>query len=175
MTLHTSADAPITCEYWDELVDEDGFLALGRNRYSCDYVVYTDGTYYYAEDGTTGNLDYGGPNNNGGVSGTNFRDVLNAVLTNLERGKICIGPGVFEWDDDFTPLDRRTFVWAAIAEQLRSRPGKWARIPGRPGNSTATLINQRRLVAFRDGRWQATTRLGDLYVRYLGPDPAALE
>jgi len=112
MTLHTSADAPITCAYWDELCDEDGFLALGRNRYTCDYFIYTDGTYYYAENGTTGNLDYGGPNNLGGVTGTNFRDVFQAVLTNLDAGKIGIGVGTFEWDDDILIDDRKTIVGA---------------------------------------------------------------
>lgn len=84
MTLHTSADAPITCAYWDELVDEDGFLALGRNRYHCMYVCYTDSTYYYAENGTTGNLDYGGPNNNGGANGTSCSAVIQAALDAVE-------------------------------------------------------------------------------------------
>jgi len=86
MTLHTSADTPITCAYWDELVDEDGFLALGRNRYHCSYVIYTDGTYYYAENGTTGNLDYGGPNNKGLVTGTSAVKVIQAAINALPSG-----------------------------------------------------------------------------------------
>jgi len=96
MTLHTSADTPITCAYWDELVDEDGFLALGRNRYSVTYVCYTDGTYFYAEDGKTGELKYGGPNSLGGASGTNAYAVLNgAIVTSPTPGTVVIKEGVY--------------------------------------------------------------------------------
>ena len=83
MTLKPAANAPITCVDWGNLADEDGFLALGRNRYHCSYVVYTDGTYYYAENGTTGALDYGGPSSNGGASGTSAAAVIQAALDAL--------------------------------------------------------------------------------------------
>lgn len=76
-------------------------------------MIHTDGTYYYAENGTTGNLDYGGPNNIG-VTGTNFRDVFNAVLTNTTTAKICIGAGTFPWDDDITIDDRKTVIGSGI-------------------------------------------------------------
>ena len=87
MTLHTSASKLITCVYWDEVVAEDGFLALGRNRYHCTYVIYTDGTYTYAENGTTGKLVYGGPNNLGGTTGTSSAAVLQAALNALTVGR----------------------------------------------------------------------------------------
>ena len=86
MVLPTSADAPITCAHWDQVMDEDGFLALGRNRYHCSYIVYTDGTFYYAEDGTTGVLNYGGPNNRGAITGTDFQAVMQAASTDLASG-----------------------------------------------------------------------------------------
>lgn len=95
MTLHTSTDAPITCAYWDELVDEDGFLARGRNRYPCKYVVYTDGTNIYAENGDTGVLDYGGPNNRGGVSGVNAAAVIQAALSALTGGSVVVKKGTY--------------------------------------------------------------------------------
>ena len=96
MVLHVAADGPLDCTNWDELVDEDGFLARGRNRYPVSYVIYTDGTYYYAENGRTGNLDYGGPNNIV-VSGTNFPLVFQATIdaTNATGGIIRLRAGTY--------------------------------------------------------------------------------
>jgi len=100
MVLKTSSGAPITCTDWDDLTDEDGFLALGRNRYHCSYVIYTDGTYFYAENGATGNLDYGGPNNlpGGTVSGTSAVAVIQAAIDALpstSEGEIYIRKGTY--------------------------------------------------------------------------------
>jgi hypothetical protein len=57
------------------------------------YVMYNDGSYYYAQNGLTGAIDYGGPNSAGGVSGTSGFDVMqsaiNAVIA-LRGGKIFI-------------------------------------------------------------------------------------
>jgi len=104
MVLHDSSSAPITCTYWDELVAEDGFLGLGRNRYHCSYVVYTDGTYFYAENGETGNLDYGGPNNRGLVTGTDAHDVIQAAInaTGTPNGVVYIKSGVYSLDATLT-------------------------------------------------------------------------
>ena len=44
MVLTPSTSGPIDCTAWDALVDEDGFLGLGRNRYCLAYAIYTDGT-----------------------------------------------------------------------------------------------------------------------------------
>jgi len=100
MSLKPSASAPITCVDWGNLADEDGFLALGRNRYHCSYVIYTDGTYYYSENGTTGALAFGGPNNlpGGTVSGTNAAAVIQASINALpaEGGRIFVKVGTYE-------------------------------------------------------------------------------
>jgi len=97
MVLPTSADAPITCAHWDQLCDVDGFLALGRNRYTVNYVVYTDGTYFYAENGSTGVLDYGGPTNEGAVSGTSAAAVINAAIAALpaDGGTVKVKTGSY--------------------------------------------------------------------------------
>jgi len=111
MVLKTAAGAPITCLDWNNLTNEDGFLALGRNRYHCSYVIYTDGTYYYAENGATGNLDFGGPNNRGTppVSGTDADAVIQAAQNALPLtvnaqagGKIFIRRGIYPCDSQIT-------------------------------------------------------------------------
>lgn len=79
-----------------------------------------------------------------------------------------------EWDDDFQPIERQRFAWGVIAAQLRTRPGRWARIPD-ASPSTASMIRHRRVLAFNTGRWQAASRGGKLYVRFLGPDFPALD
>jgi len=100
MVLKTSAGAPITCSDWDDLTDEDGFLAKGRNRYHCSYVIYRIGTRFYAENGTTGNLDFGGPNNlpAGTVDGTSAVAVIQAAINALptaSEGEIYIRKGQY--------------------------------------------------------------------------------
>lgn len=96
MVLKTAAGAPITCSDWNNLTDIDGFLALGRNRYPYSYVIYTDGLNYYAENGTTGNLDYGGPTNEGAASGIDASAVIQGALTALASGgHIFIKRGTF--------------------------------------------------------------------------------
>lgn len=96
MVLPIAADGPMDCTDWDELCDEDGFLARGRNRYPVTYVIYTDGTYYYAENGVTGNLDYGGPNSIV-VNGTSFPLVCQAAIdaTNATGGIIRLRAGTY--------------------------------------------------------------------------------
>jgi len=59
----------------------------GRNRYPYEYVVYTDGTYYYAENGTTGELDYGGPNDEGAATGTDAAAVIQAAIDDMVNGQ----------------------------------------------------------------------------------------
>lgn len=78
-----------------------------------------------------------------------------------------------EWDEDFEPADRQYFDWPVIAAQLRSRPGRWASVPG-CSPSFSAMVKSRRAVAFREGRWQSATRRGVLYLRYLGPEDPQL-
>jgi len=83
----------------------------GRNRYHCSYIIYTDGDYYYAENGATGKLDFGGPSNEGtpAVSGTDADAVIQAAQNALPLtvngqagGKIFIRRGVYPCDSQIT-------------------------------------------------------------------------
>ena len=40
-----------------------------------------------------------------------------------------------EWDDDFAPRETRRFRWDLIADQLRQRPGRWAKVVGSGGRA----------------------------------------
>lgn len=76
------------------------------------------------------------------------------------------------WDDDFAPVAGRTYRWDLIADQLRQRPGKWAKVVGSAGR----ILTQRDLdrkdsacpIPLREGRWQSASRRGELWLRYLG-------
>lgn len=77
-----------------------------------------------------------------------------------------------EWDEEFQPYERRLFRWDLIADQLRQRPGKWARVTGAQGRPLAQKHLDGRgpscPVPLREGRWQVTTRRGELWLRFLG-------
>jgi len=101
MSIHKIIAGPWGCGDLDALAT---FLGAapdtntgGRNRYHCSYVIYTDGDYFYAENGTTGKLDYGGPSNEPGgtVSGTNAAAVIQATITATGAGKIYIKEGTY--------------------------------------------------------------------------------
>ena len=51
------------------------------------------GPYYLAQNGTTGEVDYGGPGNLGGAAGTSPSTVINDAMAN--GGKIVLGVGTF--------------------------------------------------------------------------------
>jgi len=61
------------------------------------YLIETDGTYVWAKDGKTGQVAYGGPNNAGGVSGTNASAVIQQAINALGAagGKISIKKGIY--------------------------------------------------------------------------------
>src|SRR6476646_60697 len=72
-----------------------------------------------------------------------------------------------EWDDDFVPWQPgRIFHWDLIADQLRQRPGKWARITGATGYQTLVTAVKKGTgpVALRDG-FQAASRRGEIWMR----------
>ncbi len=93
-----------------------------------------------------------------------------------ERGEELEEPRTWEhkeieWDDEFQPVETRIYRWDLIADQLRQRPGKWAKIVGSAGrglsqkgvNDKGTLCP----VPLRQGRWQVATRHGELWLRYV--------
>jgi len=104
MSVHKIAAGPWGCGDLDALAT---FLGAapdtnkgGRNRYHCSYVIYTDGTYFYAENGATGKLDYGGISNEPGgtVSGTSAVAVIQAAIDALptaSEGEIYIRRGQY--------------------------------------------------------------------------------
>jgi len=51
------------------------------------YIIYERHGAYYAKDGETGDIVYGGPNNAGGVSGSNAAAVIQAALNALTSGR----------------------------------------------------------------------------------------
>lgn len=82
-------NCPVSPVDWEDLIEflgaGDGTQFGGRCRHECTYVIYTDGTYYYAESGITGKIVYGGPNNEGvpAVSGTDAAAVIQATINAL--------------------------------------------------------------------------------------------
>jgi hypothetical protein len=52
------------------------------------YLIETDGTYVWAKDGKTGQVAYGGPNNAGGVSGTDASTVIQQAINALTPNRI---------------------------------------------------------------------------------------
>ena len=68
-----------------------------------NYVIQTDGTYYYAFDSNACALAYGGPNNAGGVIGTNAAAVIQYTIDALPSsgGDVAFSSGTF-------PTYRRT-------------------------------------------------------------------
>jgi hypothetical protein len=84
------------------------------------------------------------------------------------------------WEDP-PPPERAINEWAAIGEQLKSRPGEWARVTTRPkahdARMVASRINNDGYARLRTlGRFEAAARrLGEkwaVYARYVGEDGA---
>ncbi|NKS52558.1 hypothetical protein GS500_04680 [Rhodococcus hoagii] len=60
--------------------------------------------------------------------------------------------------------------WAWFADELRSNPGQWAKMPTtslNPGN-TAYQIRLGRLTGFDAGQFEAASVKGSVYVRFIG-------
>jgi parallel beta-helix repeat protein len=83
---------------WNAMVDfYNGFAPAGNFKNTCDFVVATDGTYYYSNNAFQ--LIYGGAGNAGSVDGSDFDAVLAATLTAIgNKGKIHIKGGVYPTD-----------------------------------------------------------------------------
>lgn len=82
----------------DSVVSQFG----GRNRYHCSYVVYTDDAHYYAENGETGELDFGGPTSEGGVNGAQAGLVIQACVDAITEGLIFIREGLYTLNSTIT-------------------------------------------------------------------------
>lgn len=108
MSIHKVAAGPWGCSDFDALATflgaGDDTNVGGRNRYHNSYVVHRDATYIYAENGTTGELDFGGPSDEGTIVGTDARDVIQAAInaTGTPNGKVYIKPGVYLLDGTIT-------------------------------------------------------------------------
>lgn len=104
-----------TLPSWDDLRK---FLGEGRNRYPVSYVIFTDGTDSFAQNGDTGAIDYGGPDNEGSVDGADPTAVAQAALDNLTAGR--------DWRErivvkgDYT-LDSPPVIPAFTSFELRGR------------------------------------------------------
>jgi hypothetical protein len=75
------------------------------------------------------------------------------------------------------PRRLRDNRYAASAELARARRGEWVRMPGDYAASTASQIRLGKFAAFREGRWESTSRsTGDgekrsyVWIRYLGAE-----
>jgi len=92
MSIHKIAAGPWGCPDFDALSiflgAGDDTNTGGRNRYPYTYVIYTDGDYFYAENGTTGELDYGGPSGEGGAPGGDADAVIQAAVNAASGGGV---------------------------------------------------------------------------------------
>jgi len=70
--------------------------ARAYNRFDaipCTYLIFTDGTNYYGQNCATGNIDYGGSANAGGVLGKNASAVIDDALA--KGGHIQLAAGQY--------------------------------------------------------------------------------
>lgn len=70
-------------------------------------------------------------------------------------------------------------LWDAVANECRQSPGVWVmfEIPGRDEKSLQSSVQHikiGKLVAFKQGAWDAAKRGSVLYVKYLGDTTAAV-
>lgn len=103
MVLPTSAGAPITCPDWDALCVD--FLGEGYIRYPYNYVIFSIAPHYFAQNGLTGEIDYGGPANEGGVSGLDAAAVINAA-----KGAIGVDSASLLFRGNFTVTSTLDFT-----------------------------------------------------------------
>ena len=60
------------------------------------YIMYSGSNYFWAENGSTGLVDFGGSANAGGVDGTSATNVLqSAVNASLHGGVVFVKPGIY--------------------------------------------------------------------------------
>ena len=60
------------------------------------YTIFVSGSYYYARNGATGSIDYGGPKSNGSVAGSDAAGVICAAIAALANGgRVFIKAGTY--------------------------------------------------------------------------------
>lgn len=84
----------------------------------------------------------------------------------------------FEFVDHLPPQNPPRGADATLRDQfvaaLKARPGVWAKWPSVESTSFASNIRRGMIRHFRGGEFEAETRNGSVYVRYVGvPDGAA--
>ena len=102
----TSVDSP---EYFLNAVNKTDLLAYPQQDY--DYLIYTDGTNYYAKNGTTGLVDY---------SGTNATAIISSAYNSLTVGRTwketIVLKGNFTIDTEINPLSySKTIIQGKIS------------------------------------------------------------
>lgn len=80
---------------------------------------------------------------------------------------------------DFTPPPRPKGggvrnKWVSVADELRARPGEWAKLPGDHSASTVGNIKRGMLKGFTEGQFDATSRKAGaryhVWVRFIGKE-----
>lgn len=106
--------------------------------------------------------------------------LLHSNSSDLKAGSSVSAPefassaAVFEFvDAPPAPTHGRNPIYRAFADALRENPGRWAVWPGRFKNRSSTSaqasnIKRGTLRNFPEGEFDAVTREGKLYVRFIG-------
>lgn len=84
-----------------------------------------------------------------------------------------------EWVEQ-VPERRRTGKWTRICDELRERPGHWAKVETASSTAYATMLKQGKLGDARPGEFEATTRRRedgdyDIYARCVLPHETAYQ
>lgn len=81
-------------------------------------------------------------------------------------------PHEIVWEDPPPPTQHQRGKWEHVLNQVKERPGQWARIAEyetvRPARALAHNL-KRGHIRKRDGEWEFSTRENRVYARYLGP------
>lgn len=81
-----------------------------------------------------------------------------------------------EWVDE-VPDRRRVGKWHRICDELRSKPGHWAKVYTASNTAFATMLKKGELGGSKPGEFEATCRRSpdgkyDIYARYVGLEAA---
>jgi len=94
----------IDYEDWNVIVD-----AIEWQLYS--YMIYKEGSDYYAKNGDTGVIDYGGSDDAGGVDGTDAAAVIQAAIDIIDHGRILLKAAVYSLATRLDFTDKRHLIF----------------------------------------------------------------